>query len=320
MTGIILHHYPQSPVTEKVRVAFGMKGLSWASVEVPRLPPRPDLFPMTGGYRRVPVMQIGADIYCDSQCILRELERRFPEPSLFPPGGAGMPWGVMRWMDTDVFDLAIRIVLGADPAALPPNFAKDRGRLYLGPDFDLNKVNAELPHILSQLRPQLGWIDQRLATGRDFILGERAGMPDIAVYYIVWFLRGRWQGGPALLSEFPALEAWEARIRAIGHGTMTEMSAGAALDVARETEPEAPLPSDPKDPQRLTKGMRVTVVPDADSGDPEVEGTIVSAGLETLTLADTDPRVGTVHIHFPRVGYRVRPLDEDATGGGYLGT
>ena len=84
MTEIIFHHYPVSPVAEKVRAGLGIKKLAWRSVEHNRLPDRPELFAMTAGYRRIPVMQIGADIYCDSQCILRELERRFPEPTFFP--------------------------------------------------------------------------------------------------------------------------------------------------------------------------------------------------------------------------------------------
>ena len=92
MTEVILHHYPQSPVSEKVRVALGIKGLDWHSVRIPRLPPKPDLMPLTGGSRLTPVMQAGADVYCDSQCIIRELERRFPEPTLFPGGAAGLAW------------------------------------------------------------------------------------------------------------------------------------------------------------------------------------------------------------------------------------
>ena len=69
---IILHNYPNSPFSEKVRVAFGIKGLSWRSVIQPVIMPKPDLIPLTGGYRKIPVMQIGADIFCDSQIILRE--------------------------------------------------------------------------------------------------------------------------------------------------------------------------------------------------------------------------------------------------------
>ena len=94
---IILHNYPQSPVAEKARVALGIKGLAWRDVEIPRLPPKPMLTPLTGGYRRTPVMQIGADIFCDTQCILRELERRHPEPSFMPTSEAGLMWCLSRW-------------------------------------------------------------------------------------------------------------------------------------------------------------------------------------------------------------------------------
>ena len=92
---IILHHFPQSPFSEKIRLIFGLKKIAWTSVVIARIMPRPDLMPMTGGYRRTPVMQIGADIYCDTQCIIRELERRFPEPTLFPDGvpGSGVGHG-----------------------------------------------------------------------------------------------------------------------------------------------------------------------------------------------------------------------------------
>ena len=199
MSELILHHYPQSPVSEKVRVGLGIKALAWRSVEIPRLPPKPDLMPLTGGYRRTPTLQVGADIYCDSQCILRELQRRFPEPSFYPGGADGMAWGVSRWTDGGLFDSAVMLVLGAAADDLPEAFAKDRGRLYLGPDGDLKKVQADLPHIIAQLRGQLGWIDQRLATGRRFVLGDQPGLPDALAYYLVWFLRGRWAEGPGFL-------------------------------------------------------------------------------------------------------------------------
>ncbi len=307
MEDVILHHYPQSPVSEKVRVGLGIKRLAWRSVLIPRLPPKPDLMPLTGGYRRTPVLQAGADVYCDSQCILRELERRFPEPSFYPPGGAGMPWGVSRWTDVELLCLAVKIVLGAKPEELPEDFARDRGRLYLGPDWDLQKIHDELPHVVAQLRAQLGWIDQRLATGRRFILGDAAALPDALAYYLVWFLRGRWEGGPALLAEFPALEAWEARVKAIGHGRPREIDSGEALAIARAAEPDTPEGSDPKDPQGLVPGMAVTVLPLGEGGDPQVAGSVRFADRETIAILREDPRVGRVCVHFPRVGYRVAP-------------
>src|SRR5215470_10128128 len=84
MTDIILHHYDISPYSEKVRTGLGLKGLAWASVELPVIMPKPNLTALTGGYRKTPVLQIGADIYCDSQLIMRELERRYPTPSFYP--------------------------------------------------------------------------------------------------------------------------------------------------------------------------------------------------------------------------------------------
>ncbi len=161
MPDVILHHYPQSPVSEKVRVVLGIKGLDWFSVQIPRLPPKPDLMPLTGGYRLTPVMQIGADVYCDSQCIIRELERRYPEPTLFPGGSDGMAWGISRWTDGALFETTIALVFGAAGEAMPADFAADRGPLYFGPGYDMANLQAALPETLAKLRAQIGWMEAR---------------------------------------------------------------------------------------------------------------------------------------------------------------
>jgi glutathione S-transferase len=306
MTEIILHHYPQSPVTEKVRIGLGIKGISWRSVQIPRIPPKPDLMPLTGGYRRTPVMQIGADIYCDSQCILREIDRRHPEPTFFPGGGYGLPWALGSWTDNTLFELVVAVVLGANPDDLPPEFAADRGRLYFGPDWDLNKVHDDLPHTLAQIRAQFGWLNDRLSHGREFILSE-PGLPDAFAYHVVWFLRGRWAGADEFLSEFPALEAWEARVKAIGHGTPSDMDSGEALDIATSAEPETVEQADPRDPQGIEPGMRVIVIPDSDGGDPEVTGLVRAVSRDTIAILHESEQAGSVCIHFPRAGYRVTP-------------
>jgi glutathione S-transferase len=301
---IVLHHYPASPVSEKVRVGLGIKGLAWRSVEIPRLPPKPDLMPLTGGFRRTPILQIGADIYCDSQCILRELQRRFPRPTFYPDGDEGLSWAISRWTDA-LFEVAVRLSLGANAAQLPEPFAKDRVRLFFGPNGDLNKLQADVPHTAAQLRAQFGWIDRRLADGSRFMLGADAGLADALVYYLVWFVRARWQGGPGLLSEFPALEAWELRVKAIGHGRPAEMSPGEALELARAAEPATPEQSDGRDPQGLKPGQSVSVVADLDSGELPVTGRVRFVDRDSIAIVREDARVGTVCVHFPRVGYRV---------------
>jgi glutathione S-transferase len=302
---ILLHHYPQSPVSEKVRVVLGMKGLDWGSVEIPRLPPKPDLMPLTGGYRLTPVMQIGADVYCDSQCIIREIECRHPEPTLFPGNAHGLAWGVSRWTDGPFFKALIGVVLADSADAAPPGFLADRGPLYFGAGFDIAGLKDTMAGALVQLRAQFGWIDARLADGRDFMLGARPGLPDAQCYYLVWFLRGRYSGAEAFLAGFRHLAAWEERIAAMGHGRPVEVGPGEALDIAREAAPATPERADPGDPQGLAPGDTVAVAPEGVDGVPAVEGKIIALGPDEIAILRTDGRVGEVAVHFPRVGYSV---------------
>ena len=304
---IIFHAYPQSPVAEKVRVAFGIKGLAWHSVEIPRLPPKPMLTALTGGYRRTPVMQIGADIYCDSQCILRELDRRFPSPSFMPTADFGLMWCLSRWTDGALFDQTVRHVLGAAGDQLDKDFAADRGRLYLGEDWanGLKKAHADLPHLVAQVRAPLSWINAQLADGRAFLLGDAPAAIDAQIYHVVWFLRGRWSGGPAFLSEFADLVRWEENIRALGHGTPTPMRPEDAIERANSAEPVAAYGVAPHDPQELFVGQEVRIQPDVNGGEQPVLGKLRFANAETIVIERISEQAGPVCVHFPRAGYRV---------------
>lgn len=304
---IIFHAYPQSPVAEKVRVAFGIKGLEWRKVDIPRLPPKPNLTVLTGGYRRTPVMQIGADIYCDSQCIIRELERRYPSPTFMPTSEQGLMWCLSRWTDGALFDQTVRHVLGAAGDNLDKDFAADRGRLYLGEDWaeGLKKAHTELPHLVAQVRAPLSWLDAQLSDGRDFLLGDAPAAIDAQFYHVVWFLRGRWSGGPAFLSEFTNLTRWEANVDAIGHGTATDMAPEEAIARAKGLEPAAETGVAANDPQGLFVGQSVTVSPDVNGGEQPVAGTIRYADAERVVLDRETSDVGAVCVHFPRSGYRV---------------
>jgi len=304
MTTVILHHYPQSPVAEKVRVVLGIKSLSWHSVEIPRLPPKPELMPLTGGYRRTPVMQIGADVYCDSQCIIRELERRFPQPTLFSADTGHLDWGLSRWTDGPLFTSAIAVVLGA-AQQLPADFAADRGQLYFGDNFNLDELQVTLDANVAQLRGQLCWFDQQLSSGKDFLHGSTPALIDALAFYIVWFIRGRWQGGPEFLSQFKNLQQWEQNVMSIGHGSSENMTPANALAVALRSNPTSETTTDASDPQGLEPGMTVRIAPEGDGGDPEVTGTVVSFGSNHIAIGRTDKQTGDVVVHFPRVGYRV---------------
>ncbi|MEO9825564.1 MAG: glutathione S-transferase family protein [Paracoccaceae bacterium] len=304
---IILHAYPQSPVAEKARVAFGIKGLSWRSVEIPRLPPKPFLTTLTGGYRRTPVVQIGADIYCDSQCIIRELERRYPSPTFFPTKDAGLMWCLSRWTDGPLFDQTVRHVLGAAGDALDKDFAADRGRLYLGEDWaeGLKKANANLPHLVAQMRAPLSWLEAQMSDGRAFLLGDAPGAIDAQVYHVVWFLRGRWAGGSSFFSEFPNMVRWEDNVRNLGHGTSSPMEPADAIARAKSLDPLDASGVAANEPQGLAVGHSVSVSPDVNGGEQPVVGTLRYADAEKIVIDREDEDIGTLCVHFPRAGYRV---------------
>src|ERR1700693_6088985 len=103
MADLILHHYASSPFSEKIRLVLGYKNLAWKAVIIPRIMPKPDVVALTGGYRRTPVLQIGADIYCDTALICDVLEHRQPSPTLHPPGSKGADRIIAQWADSTLF-------------------------------------------------------------------------------------------------------------------------------------------------------------------------------------------------------------------------
>jgi glutathione S-transferase len=304
MAEIILHHYPLSPYSEKIRLALGLKRLAWRSILIPVMTPRPELMPLTGGYRRTPVMQVGADIYCDTQLILRALERMHPEPSLFPSQTQGIAAALCWWWDRSTFMPAVGIVASLRPDLFTPEFAEER-KTFLG-GVDLTQMAPDLPLFVQQMCAHLGWLTWILADGRLFILGAEPSAADLTAYHTIWFVRQN--GGPKAEAMLPLgqVRAWFDRVTAIGHGTEREMSAADALTVAKHAEPAAPdIPAD-ADPSGYKPGQRVSVTPD-DMGRDSVVGTLVAADAQEIVIRRSDSRVGEINVHFPRAGFEVRP-------------
>jgi len=303
---IIFHNFATSPFSEKVRLVFGMKGLAWRSVEIPSMLPKPDLMPLTGGYRKTPVMQIGADIFCDSQLIIRELERRHPEPSVFPHG-KGLPYGLLFWTDRAFFMASVPVIFGEIGHLVPEEFKKDREEMS-GGGFSTGAMKAAAPFMRDQWRAHAGFVAEQLADGRDFVQGKTPTAADAHCFMNFWFLKGAVPHiASSLLAEFPAIEAWCGRIVQIGHGKPVPMDAKEALDIAKATAPEAKATHDPHEPNGRKPGDRVTVAAD-DYGRDAIEGDIIFTNAHEIAICRRDPLVGEVAVHFPRAGFTVRPV------------
>src|SRR6202051_1718156 len=129
MSQVILHHYQLSPYSEKIRLALGLKDLNWRSVEIPRWPPRPKLTPMTGGYRRTPILQVGAEFYCDTLHILRAVEKLGTSGALYPKGQEGLAKALGWWIEKGSFMNAVCLTIGNMPG-LPQELIEERRPLF----------------------------------------------------------------------------------------------------------------------------------------------------------------------------------------------
>jgi glutathione S-transferase len=302
MSEMILHHYPLSTYSEKVRLAFGLKQLAYKEVITPVAMPKPDLLPLTGGYRQAPVLQIGADIYCDTQLILRRIEALHPEPTLFPDGCEGAATAIAWWAERFIFMPTLGFVANVNDDLFQPDFVAERKKF----GFIIGKedVVPQFARYLQQLVAHLGWFVAMLRDGRPYMLGDRVSAADLAAYPSIWFVQRYGGAETDRLLPIAPLRAWFERVAALGGGTPTEIPAATALDIARDAHPMHPeLPAD-GDPSGLKYGARISVTPD-DTGRDPVEGTLVAANDQEVIVRRTDARVGHVHVHFPRAGYDV---------------
>jgi glutathione S-transferase len=265
--------------------------------------PKPDLLPLTGGYRKTPVMQIGADIYCDTQIIVRELERRYPQPTAFPHG-KGVPYALAFWADRTFFMPTVGAVFGELGDAIPEAFKKDRAEMS-GGTFSSDALKANALFARDQFRAHCGFLAEQQGDGRAFMGGDAPSIDDIHCYLNVWFARSFVpQVANALLDEFPAVSAWATRVAEIGHGTVTPMDSKEALQIARDANSDAEALEDRFDPRGLKPGNAVTVAADDYGRDP-VAGEIVFSNAYEIAIRRSDPRVGDVVVHFPRAGFVV---------------
>lgn len=308
MNELILHHYPQSPFAEKARLMLGLKGLSWHSVLIPPVMPKPDVIALTGGYRRTPVLQIGADIYCDTALIARRLEREKAVPALFPEGMEAVAAALAQYADQVLFQHAV--ALNFQPHALAARFEElpeqvmqgfiaDRKALFSGgaaARTDAQVALAEWPVLMSRLETQL-------ERNGEFLLGDEPSIVDLAWYHPLWFVAAN-AAISTLLEDYPTIRAWMARIHDVGAGASARMDAAEAIRIAREATPEELPEQGFVSTEGLTLGGEVTVSP-VDYGCDPVAGKLVHEQLDEVVIAREDARAGRVHVHFPRVGYRV---------------
>lgn len=304
MTDLILHHYPMSPYSEKIRAILGYKGLAWRSVLIPMVAPKPDLVPLSGGYRKTPVLQIGRDVILDSALMVRLLERLHPSPALIPEAQR-MSCLAYAGYEQTLFFGAVATVFQPDGlkaliARLGPEqmqgFSKDRQELFSG-----GSARRPSPELYkTQFLPAANAMNAQLAS-RDFLLGDTPTLADFVCWHPIWFVREN-AGVAPLLAPLRHLMAWEQRMRGFGQGYPTEISAETALESSRGAGSYLDFDGPLQEPNGLKVGDRVQLRA-SDYGCEPVEGLLLHASAYEIVLQRQDPRAGEVRVHAPRAGF-----------------
>jgi len=306
MTEPVLHHYPVSPFAEKARLMLGFKRLAWKSVLIPLIMPKPDVVALTGGYRRTPILQVGADVYCDTALIARVLEELAPAPSFFPQGDTYAVRAAAQFADSTLF-------LNTVPVAFQPGmgmmkiFFKDASPEYLaafGKDRSAYRGatrRGPAHECKANLADLLGKIEAQLAA--PFLFGADPCYADFSLYHALWPL---WlpEDLRPMLSPYPRTLAFMERMTAIGHGKSSEISSSDAIQIAKSSTPGSVKNPVALETNGIGLGAQASVMP-VDTGLDPVTGELVTASADRIVIRRTDARAGTVHVHFPRFGYQL---------------
>jgi glutathione S-transferase len=297
---IILHQYVNSPFSEKIRKIFAHKKISWRSVEQPVIMPKPKLVPLTGGYRRIPVLQIGADVWSDTAIIIRKIDELHPEPTIYPNGLTAAAETMNQWADRRMFWSTTPVIFEKLAAVVPKEFMEDRAKMMQGAN--LGEIARSAPDARNQLRGFLDILDRQLAD-RPFLLGDSFSLADAACFHPVWFLRAE-PSAFGMAQRFANLMRWFEIIDAMGVGDARPMDPDEALKIALESTPATRENIDDGDPNNLKAGTKVSITPDDYAFDP-VTGRVVVSTIHEIAIEREDPDLGKIVNHFPKIGFRI---------------
>ncbi|MAR89633.1 MAG: glutathione S-transferase family protein [Pseudomonadota bacterium] len=305
MSDLILHHYALSPFSEKVRALLGYCNLPWHSAITREMPPRPVLQALAGGYRKIPVAQAGADIFCDTATIATEIAVRAGKPELAPQNCSDEVKQFIAAVEMDVFFACVfasaswslhkKVLKTLSLLELVSFFAD---RIKMGRTAAVRIVKpGQAPTILRQ---HLQDMETRLQ--QDFLFGAEPNIADFAAYHSLWMVRDA--GEKNTVDPYPRVMAWMDRIQGFGHGQPTAINPQQALTIARDHEPR-PLAEEEQQDDLL--GREVTISP-ADYARDATRGRLVGSSVSRWVIARETTELGTVHVHFPKPGYSLKPV------------
>ena len=311
MNELILHHYDASPFSEKIRTILGFKGLVYRSVLQPQVMPKPDQIALTGGYRRAPLLQIGAHVYCDTNLIADVLERLKPEPTLYPAPVAGVSRMIASFADQTLFRIAAILVFqpqGGGTAKSPEGMSR-REMIGLLKDRAKMMEDAKVMHVPPDLAPAyfdafMSPLEVQLGHEGPYLCGPAPSIADFAAHHTLWFMQQRASNVEKILGAYPRITEWLKRVDGFRQEPLDQLDSAAAVELAKQTPPPPPDQAVIEHPE--WKAGDTIEIAATDYGTEPVQGELVKLVGNEIALRRVDERAGEVIVHFPVVGYEIR--------------
>ena len=299
---LILHQYDISPFSQKAQKMMGLKELSWQSVEMPMIAPKPDVEALTGGYRGTPVLQIGRDVFIDNWMIARALDEFDASGPAINAQGGLREAALYAWGER-LFTPLLHAALAAYQSEWDADFLADRKRVF--PDVDFDTLDVSDPDRRSQVRAYLGTVEAQLGLDQDFLGGVQADSCDIHVWGMVWMIHSALPALMPIVETFPRLTDWYERVSALGTGDREDVKIDVAWQSLKDG-PARPLPDTP-DQEPLAPWVGEVVDIAAGSADRgSASGRLLAVDHEQVVLG-VEPISGeAAQVWFPRFGYHLR--------------
>jgi glutathione S-transferase len=217
---IIFYDWPYSPFCMKVRAVLEHKGLQYRSINPLK---RMRDISRRGKVGKVPALEIDGELIVDSTDIAYVLDKRFPDPPLFPEGThqRGLAHAIEEWADESLYFIGLYYrwyeAEGRKPVA--GVFGRSlKGRLVyrwylkriLGQIRGQGTLRKPPEHIASDLERHLDAVGA-LVTPGPYVFGESPFLCDFALWGQVNYLN-RTPVGSAAIQRRPAIGSFIKRL------------------------------------------------------------------------------------------------------------
>ncbi|KAK3670229.1 hypothetical protein LTR78_009884 [Recurvomyces mirabilis] len=330
----VLFLWSFSPWSNKVVSYLALRGIPYARCEQPIVLPRPDLEALGVNYRRVPVISLGRDIYCDSLLCIEKLEELYPGSeggykALSASGGTEFALEKLleKWTDVVVFKPAAAVIPTSLDLMKDPAFQKDREELW-GRSWSAEAQEALRPAALAEMRACFDFLEKVLGDGRHWILGSNE--PKLADIHSCWIFDWLFQLPGAFPDDFfgkqkyPKFHAWRDRYSAAiekakevapkpteleGKDAVKQILAAGFVDTSPKVE---------ADPSGLKDGEEVDMYPNDTGYNRKDTGKLIKlTSSEAVISTKSKQDAKELRIHYPRWNFTITPTSRRSETNGH---